>query len=110
VRNAGFAFHIVLILFFVVPEASERVFDVRGLFALVTAHEKQPAGLALHRLVHAAAWSPINAQFVQAFAKWLAVGEVSCDDAVETNYDLRLGASILQLRQPLTENILSFGE
>ena len=38
----------------------------------------------------------------------LAIGNVTDGNPVQANYDLRLSANILQLRQPLPENIFPF--
>lgn len=60
VRDAGFAFHEVPVLIFVIFEVFQRPFSVCGLFSFVAATEKQHTVPADHPVIDTVALSPID--------------------------------------------------
>lgn len=93
--------------FLVILEVYQRPLNVRGLPSLVTPAEKQHAFPAGHRLVDAVARSPIHPKFAQSLAQGLAVAKIPAGEPVDPAGNLRLGAGVGQLRQPVVEDIFS---
>jgi hypothetical protein len=91
--------------FFVVLEKTYCRVNIRRLFPLVAAAKKLYTNPAEHRVVDPIAGAPINSQFAHALAHLLAVAEVSGRKPVDPDRNLRLRASISQLRKPVIEHV-----
>jgi hypothetical protein len=75
------------------------------LFSFVAAAQKQYANPAHDRVINPITRSPIDPQFAQTLAQRFAVAKISSGKPVDAGRNLRLRASICQLRKPIIEDI-----